>query len=89
MKKKVLLSESELVQLIENFLTEDPNPEFRTFGMDLVGKSNEEKSNERKIQYFLNIFLPRFEEIKQVHGLNFTIELLNNLATEVDEVNEE
>jgi hypothetical protein len=89
MKKKVLLSESELVQLIENFLTENPNPEFRTFGMDLVGKSNEEKSNERKIQYFLNIFLPRFEEIKQVHGLNFTIELLNNLAIEVDEVNED
>jgi hypothetical protein len=89
MKKKVLLSESELVQLIENFLTEDPNPEFRTFGMDLVGKSDEEKSNERKIQYFLNIFLPRFEEIKQVHGLNFTIELLNNLAIEVDEVNED
>jgi hypothetical protein len=89
MKKKVLLSESELVQLIENFLTENPNPEFRTFGMDLVGKSDEEKSNERKIQYFLNIFLPRFEEIKKVHGLNFTIELLNNLATEVDEVNEE
>jgi len=89
MKKKVLVSESELVQLIENFLTENPNPEFRTFGMDLVGKSDEEKSNERKIQYFLNIFLPRFEEIKQVHGLNFTIELLNNLATEVDEVNEE
>jgi hypothetical protein len=57
--------------------------------MDLVGKSNEEKSNERKIQYFLNIFLPRFEEIKQVHGLNFTIELLNNLAIEVDEVNED
>jgi hypothetical protein len=89
MKKKVLLSESELVQLIENFLTEEPNPEFRTFGMDLVGKSDEEKSKERKIQYFLNIFLPRFEEIKQVHGLNFTIELLNNLAIEVDEVNED
>ena len=89
MKKKVLLSESELVQLIENFLTEEPNPEFRTFGMELVGKSDEEKSNERKIQYFLNIFLPRFEEIKQVHGLNFTIELLNNLAIEVDEVNED
>ena len=89
MKKKVLLSESDLVQLIENFLTENPNPEFRTFGMDLVGKSDEEKSNERKIQYFLNIFLPRFEEIKQVHGLNFTIELLNNLAIEVDEVNED
>jgi hypothetical protein len=89
MKKKVLLSESDLVQLIENFLTENPNPEFRTFGMDLVGKSDEEKSNERKIQYFLNIFLPRFEEIKQVHGLNFTIELLNNLAVEIDEINEE
>ncbi len=89
MKKKVLLSESELVQLIENFLTEEPNPEFRTFGVDLVGKSDEEKSKERKIQYFLNIFLPRFEEIKQVHGLNFTIELLNNLAIEVDEVNED
>jgi len=89
MKKKVLLSESELVQLIENFLNEDPNPEFRTFGVDLVGKSDEEKSKQRKLQYFLNIFLPRFEEIKQVHGLNFTIELLNNLASEVDEVNEE
>ena len=89
MKKKVLLSESELVQLIENFLSEDPNPEFRTFGVDLVGKSDEEKSRQRKIDYFLNIFLPRFEEIKQVHGLNFTIELLNNLATEVDEVNED
>jgi len=89
MKKKVLLSESELVQLIENFLTEEPNPEFRTFGVDLVGKSDEEKSKERMIRYFLDIFLPRFEEIKQVHGLNFTIELLNNLAIEVDEVNED
>jgi hypothetical protein len=89
MKKKVLLSESELAQLIENFLTEDPNPEFRTFGVDLVGKSDEEKSKQRKIDYFLNIFLPRFEEIKQVHGLNFTIELLNNLAVEIDEINEE
>lgn len=89
MKKKVLLSESELVQLIENFLTEEPNPEFRTFGVDLVGKSDEEKSKGRMIRYFLDIFLPRFEEIKQVHGLNFTIELLNNLAIEVDEVNED
>jgi len=89
MKRKVRISESELVKLIENFLIEDPNPEFRTFGLDLVGKSDEEKSKQRKIDYFMNIFLPRFEEIKKVHGLNFTIELLNNLAIEVDEVNEE
>jgi hypothetical protein len=57
--------------------------------MDVVGKSDEEKSRDRKIQYFMNVFLPRFEEIKQVHGLNFTIDLLNNLAVEVDEVNED
>jgi hypothetical protein len=89
MKKKVLLSESNLVQLIENFINEDPNPRFRSFGVDLVGKSDEEKSKDRKIDYFMQIFFPRFKEIKQVHGLDFAIELLNNLAIEIDEVNED
>lgn len=89
MKKKVRISENDLVKLIEKVITEEPNPQFRTYGMDVVGKSDEEKSRDRKIQYFMNVFLPRFEEIKQVHGLNFTIDLLNNLATEVDEVNED
>ena len=89
MKKKVLLSESNLVQLIESFINEDPNPRFRSFGVDLVGKSDEEKSKDRKIDYFMQIFLPRFKEIKQVHGLDFAIELLNNLAIEIDEVNED
>jgi hypothetical protein len=37
----------------------------------------------------MQIFLPRFKEIKQVHGLDFAIELLNNLAIEIDEVNED
>ena len=50
---------------------------------------NVEKSNQRKLNYFKNIFLPRFEEIKKIHGLNFTIELLNNIALEVDEVTED
>jgi hypothetical protein len=89
MKKKVLLSESDLVQLIESFINEDPNPRFRSFGVDLVGKSAEEKSKDRKIDYFMQIFFPRFKEIKQVHGLDFAIELLNNLAIEIDEVNED
>lgn len=89
MKNKVRISENDLVKLIEKVITEEPNPKFRTYGMDVVGKSDEEKSRDRKIQYFMNVFLPRFEEIKQVHGLNFTIDLLNNLAVEVDEVNED
>lgn len=88
MKKKLRISENDLVKLIEKYVNEEPTPQFRTFGMDLVGKTDEEKSKQRKIDYFINIFLPRFNEIKEVHGLNFTIELLNVLATEVDEVNE-
>lgn len=88
MKKKVRISENDLVKLIEKVITEKPSSQFRTFGVDLVGKTDEEKSKQRRIDYFMNIFLPRFEEIKEVHGLNFTIELLNNLAAEVDEVNE-
>ena len=88
MKTKVLISESDLVELIEKVITEEPNSEFRSYGVDLVGKSDKEKSNDRKLNYFMNIFLPRFEEIKKIHGLNFTIELLNNLAVEVDEVTE-
>lgn len=89
MKKKVRISENDLVKLIEKVITEEPSKQFRTYGMNLVGKSDEEKSRDRKIEYFMNVFLPRFEEIKQVHGLNFTIDLLNNLAVEVDEVNED
>jgi hypothetical protein len=76
MKTKVLISESDLVELIEKVITEEPN-------------SDKEKSNQRKLNYFKNIFLPRFEEIKKIHGLNFTIELLNNIALEVDEVTED
>jgi hypothetical protein len=89
MKTKVLISESDLVELIEKVITEEPNSESKDSEMNLVGISDKEKSNQRKLNYFKNIFLPRFEEIKKIHGLNFTIELLNNIALEVDEVTED
>jgi hypothetical protein len=52
--------------------------------MDLVGKSDEEKSMEIKVDYFLNIFLPRFQQIKEVHGLELTFELIKRLAERVE-----
>jgi hypothetical protein len=52
----------------------------------MLGKSEEEKSTIRKLDYFERIFIPRFQEIKDVHGLEFVIKLLNNLAVAVDEV---
>ena len=58
----------------------------KSLGYDMIGKTEEEKSKTRKLDYFENIFLPRFQEIKEVHGLEFVIELLNNLAIGVDEV---
>lgn len=84
MKRKVRISENELVKLIDKILSEDP--QRRSFGMDLRGKTPEQQSKERKLDYFTQIFLPRFQEIKEVHGLDFTIELLNSLSFLVDEV---
>ena len=86
MKNKVRISEGDLVRLIENVINEESKTQFRTVGMDLVGKSDEEKSMEIKIDYFLNIFLPRFQQIKEVHGLELTFELIKRLAERVENI---
>jgi hypothetical protein len=84
MKNKVRISEGNLVKLIEKVINEESKTQFRTVGMDLVGKSDEEKSMEIKVDYFLNIFLPRFQQIKEVHGLELTFELIKRLAERVE-----
>jgi len=84
MKNKVRISEGNLVKLIEKVINEESKTQFRTVGMDLVGKSDEEKSREIKVDYFLNIFLPRFQQIKEVHGLELTFELIKRLAEKVE-----
>jgi hypothetical protein len=84
MKNKVRISESDLVKLIEKVINEESKTQFRTVGMDLVGKSDEEKSMEIKVDYFLNIFLPRFQQIKEVHGLDLTFELIKRLAERLE-----
>lgn len=86
MGQKIRISETELVNLIEKIISEEPMADMESFGFDLRGKTEEEKSKMRKLDYFERIFLPRFQEIKEVHGLEFTIELLNNLAIAVDEI---
>jgi hypothetical protein len=86
MKNKVRISEGNLVKLIEKVINEESKTQFRTVGMDLVGKSDEEKSMEIKIDYFLNIFLPRFQQIKEVHGLELTYELIKRLAERVENI---
>lgn len=86
MGKKVRISEADLIDLIEKVITEEPMMDMNSFGFNMLGKSEEEKSKIRKLDYFERIFLPRFQEIKDVHGLEFVIELLNNLAVSVDEV---
>ena len=86
MKNKVRISEGNLVRLIEKVINEESKTQFRTVGMDLVGKSDEEKSMEIKIDYFLNIFLPRFQQIKEVHGLELTFELIKRLAERVENI---
>lgn len=86
MKNKVRISEGDLVRLIEKVINEESKTQFRTVGMDLVGKSDEEKSMEIKIDYFLNIFLPRFQQIKEVHGLELTYELIKRLAERVENI---
>lgn len=86
MGKKVRISEADLIDLIEKVIKEEPMMDMNSFGFNMLGKSEEEKSKIRKLDYFERIFLPRFQEIKDVHGLDFVIELLNNLAVSVDEV---
>ena len=86
MKNKVRISEGNLVKLIEKVINEESKTQFRTVGMDLVGKSDEEKSMEIKIDYFLNICLPRFQQIKEVHGLELTFELIKRLAERVENI---
>lgn len=44
MKNKVRISEGNLVKLIEKVINEESKTQFRTVGMDLVGKSDEESS---------------------------------------------
>ena len=53
------------------------------------GPSKEEKSRKNKMDYFMNIYLPKFNDIKDTHGLEFAIGLLNELAVMVDEVEED
>lgn len=86
MGNKVRISESDLVELIEKVIKEEPMMDMNSFGVNMLGKSEEEKSTIRKLDYFQRIFIPRFQEIKDVHGLEFVIQLLNNLAITIDEV---
>lgn len=86
MGNKVRISESDLVELIEKVIKEEPMMDMNSFGVNMLGKSEEEKSTIRKLDYFQRIFIPRFQEIKDVHGLEFVIRLLNNLAITIDEV---
>jgi hypothetical protein len=86
MGNKVRISEADLVDLIEKVIKEEPMMDMNSFGFNMLGKSEEEKSTIRKLDYFERIFIPRFQEIKDVHGLEFVIRLLNNLAVAVDEV---
>ena len=74
MGKKIRLSENQLIEMIQDILSE------QSFGGDLRGLSPEELSKKRKMEYFGNIFFPRFTEIKDIHGMDFTIELLEALA---------
>ena len=86
MGNKVRISEADLVNLIEKVIKEEPMKDMNSFGFNMLGKSEEEKSTIRKLDYFERIFIPRFQEIKDVHGLEFVIKLLNNLAVTFDEV---
>lgn len=86
MKNKIRISESELVELIQKVLSEQPMMDRKGLGYDMIGKTEEQKSKARKLDYFEKIFLPRFQEMKEAYGLEFVIELLNNLAVAVDEV---
>lgn len=80
MGKKIRLSENQLIEMIQDILSERP------FSGDLRGLNPEELSKKRKMEYFGNIFLPRFQEIKDVHGLEFVVELLENLSVQVGEI---
>ena len=80
MGNKVRISETDLVNLIEKVIKEEPMKDMNSFGFNMLGKSEEEKSTIRKLDYFERIFIPRFQEIKDVHGLEFVIKLLNNCS---------
>lgn len=89
MGKKVTLSESELVNVVRKIVSEQSITDMESFGFKMNGPSKEEKSKKNKMDYFMNIYLPKFNEIKDTHGLDFTIALLNELAVMVDEVEED
>lgn len=73
MGRKIRLSEHELIDLIQNIVGE------QQFGGDLRDLNPEELSKKRKMEYFGNIFMPRFAEIAEIHGMDFTMELLEAL----------
>jgi len=89
MKKKVRLLESELVDVVRKIVSEQSISDMESFGFKMGGPSKEEKSRKNKMDYFMNIYLPKFNDIKDTHGLEFTIALLNELAVMVDEVEED
>lgn len=89
MGKKVRLSESELVKVVRKMVSEQSISDMESFGFKMHGPSKEEKSRKNKMDYFMKIYLPKFNEIKDTHGLEFTIALLNELAVMVDEFEED
>lgn len=88
MKNKLRISENDLIILIENFIKEDFKASKKTFGRDNRGMTDEEKAKEMKMEYFSNIFESRFREIKEVHGLELTVALLNHLIDVVKDEKE-
>ena len=43
MRKKVRISEADLIDLIEKVIKEEPMMDMNSFGFDMLGKSEEEK----------------------------------------------
>lgn len=80
MGKKIRLSENELIELIQNIISE------QSFGGDLRDLNPEELSQRRKMEYFGKIFLPRFGEIRDIHGIDFTLKLLEEISNKLKEL---
>ena len=65
MGNKVRISETDLVNLIEKVIKEEPMKDMNSFGFNMLGKSEEEKSTIRKLDYF-----ERHELHKSQSGMN-------------------
>lgn len=86
-KNKIRITESDFVKIIKKIISEESNDDIKNLDMEMGMMSKEQISKKTKMSYFINIYLRKFNEIKEFHGLEFTTDLLLRLSEMINKEN--